>query len=135
VTFPLCTELSTILRARREQRSEDEAFVFPCWGKSGRITDARSVLDKVAAHVGLSLTRHDLRRTFTAAALHCGLEMWKAELLTGHVPQTVTLKHYMETSDLRYLAADIQAVASWVRREAGIVEARATGMNIVALRA
>jgi hypothetical protein len=61
--------------------------------------------------------------------------MWKAELLTGHVPQTVTLKHYMETSDLRYLVGDVQAVATWVHREASIAEAQATGQNVVALRA
>jgi integrase len=135
VTFPLCTELVDILRARRDEQPDEEAFVFPCWGKSGHITDARSVLDKVAAHVGLPLTRHDLRRTFTALALHCGSELWKAELLTGHVPQTVTLKHYMETSDLRYLAFDIQTISSWVHAQASLVEAQTTGKNVVAIRA
>jgi integrase len=135
VTFPLCDELAAILRARKEAATEDKRFVFPCWGKTGHITDARAVLEKLTTVAGLRLTRHDLRRTFTGMALHCGLEMWKAELLTGHVPQTVTLKHYMETSDLRYLASDLERVAGWTTAEALAAELRATGGNVLPLRA
>jgi integrase len=135
VTFPLSNELANILRARRSLQSEDERFVFPCWGSDGHITDARGVLTKISRAAGLTLTRHDLRRTFTGAALHCGLEMWKAELLTGHVPQTVTLKHYMETSDLRYLAADLERVCEWIRTESELAAAMASGQNVVRIRA
>jgi integrase len=135
VTFPLASELANILRARKEAKADDEVFVFPCWGKHGHITDARAVLRKLSRVAGLPLTRHDLRRTFTGVALHCGLEMWKTELLTGHVPQTVTLKHYMETSDLRYLAADLERVCSWIVSEARVVEAMTTGANVLPLRA
>jgi integrase len=135
VTFPLASELANILRARKEAKSDDEVFVFPCWGKRGHITDARAVLKKVSRVAGLPLTRHDLRRTFTGMALHCGLEMWKTELLTGHVPQTVTLKHYMETSDLRYLAPDIERVCMWVLAESELAAALADARNVVRIRA
>jgi integrase len=135
VTFPLASELATILRARKDAKADDEVFVFPCWGKDGHITDARAVLKKVSRVAGLPLTRHDLRRTFTGVALHCGLEMWKTELLTGHVPQTVTLKHYMETSDLRYLAPDLERIVGWVNAEANLVAAMESGRNVVPIRA
>jgi integrase len=135
VTFPLSNELANILRTRKASQPDDERFVFPCWGSDGHITDARGVLTKISRVAGLPLTRHDLRRTFTGAALHCGLEMWKAELLTGHVPQTVTLKHYMETSDLRYLSPDLERVCKWIVGEAKTAEAMASGGNIVSLRA
>jgi integrase len=135
VTFPLSNELANILRTRKASQPDDERFVFPCWGSDGHITDARGVLTKISRVAGLPLTRHDLRRTFTGAALHCGLEMWKTELLTGHVPQTVTLKHYMETSDLRYLASDLEIVTAWILREGVVAKAAARGENVVPLRA
>jgi integrase len=135
VTFPLSKELANILSARKSMQADDEQFVFPCWGSDGHITDARGVLTKISRVAGLTLTRHDLRRTFTGAALHCGLEMWKTELLTGHVPQTVTLKHYMETSDLRYLAPDLERVCDWITSEACLAQAMITGANVVPLRA
>lgn len=135
VTFPLCNELANILRARKAALPDDEKFVFPSWGDSGHIADARAVLRKISKAAGLPLTRHDLRRTFTAIAVHCELEMWKTELLTGHVPQTVTLRHYTETSDLRYLGSEIEKVGIWITREGRVAAARASGENVLTLRA
>jgi integrase len=144
VTFPLPTAMAEMLRARlsfqQEFTQEDEGrppsrFVFGSWGKCGHITDARGVLEKLEKAAGVHLTRHDLRRTFIAMALHRGHEMWKAELLTGHVPQSVTLKHYTETSDLRYLAQETESIGRWVTSEASIVEAATLGRNVVPMRA
>jgi integrase len=146
VTFPLSTAAKALLEAARERRVTDPAkgeegepaaspYVFPSWGRTGHITDARGILEKLAATAGLRLTRHDLRRTFTAIAIKCGVEMWKAELLTGHVPQSVTLKHYMETSDLRYLAKDADRIGAWVVNQGRVASAMAAGKNVIALRA
>jgi hypothetical protein len=46
--------------------------------------------------------------------------MWKAEILTNHLPQTVTLKHYTQTRDLRYLRPEVQLVADWITEQARI---------------
>ena len=133
VTFPLSSLPADLLRHRKqESRSE---FVFPSPGAKGHIADARGVLTSVSSAAGLAVTRHDLRRTFTALAIHCGLELWKAELLTGHVPQTVTLRHYMETSDLRYLHADVERIGTWIFQQGLIARAAERGENVVALRA
>jgi integrase len=138
VTFPLSTAAKDMLLSiKQKQEASEEAtpYVFPSWGKTGHITDARGILEKLAPTVGLHVTRHDLRRTYTAIAIHCGVEMWKAECLTGHVPQSVTLKHYTETSDLRYLAEDADKIGGWVVKEALVATAMASGKNVIALRA
>jgi integrase len=144
VTFPLSKAARDLLQSRKRKTTERadaneggpaSQYVFPSWGKTGHITDARGILGKLAATAGLNVTRHDLRRTYTAIAIKCGVEMWKAELLTGHVPQTVTLKHYTETSDLRYLADEAERIGTWIVGEGLVAAAMASGKNIVALRA
>lgn len=133
VTFPLGSVAADLL-VRRKLLANGE-FVFPCPGKVGFIQDARGVLEIVSREAGLHITRHDLRRTFTAAAIRCGVDLWKTELLTGHVPQTVTLRHYLETSDLRYLQPEIEAINSWMSAEATSAEQVRTGRNVLPLRA
>ena len=76
--------------------------------------DARGTMRMVSKAAGLHLHNHDLRRTFIAIALACGVELWKAEILTNHLPNTVTLKHYTQTRDLRYLRPEVQRIADWI---------------------
>jgi integrase len=76
--------------------------------------DARGTMQRVSEIAGMHLHNHDLRRTFVAIAIECGVEIWKAELLTNHIPNTVTLRHYTETSDLRYLRPEVQRIGDWI---------------------
>jgi integrase len=78
------------------------------------------------------LSAHDLRRTFvTLGVKACRLDIMKLELLTNHVPQGVTARHYLETSDLRDYHPEVQAIGDYVEQQALI----AAGGNVVALRA
>ncbi|CAE34501.1 tyrosine-type recombinase/integrase [Bordetella bronchiseptica] len=133
VTIPLSTQLHALLAARYSARRPDEEYVFPSrtGTREPHMQDARGTMQRVSKIAGLHLHNHDLRRTFLAIAIECGVEMWKAEILTNHLPQTVTLKHYTQTRDLRYLQADTQRVADWITKQAQV----ASGQNVVALRA
>jgi len=113
VTLPLSQTAVDILR----DRPQSGAFVFP--GRSGgRVVDARSVLDKVSKAAGVRISAHDLRRTFRSIAGECQLELWKAKLLMNHrLNQDVTIGHYTETEDLRYLNKDINKIADWIVRQ------------------
>ena len=64
--------------------------------------DARAPLVNFAKTIGMSgLSVHDLRRTFVSLGVKaCRLDIAKLELLTNHVPQGVTAKHYLEMSDI-----------------------------------
>ena len=77
-----------------------------------------------------------MRRTFTNVAIKVGVDLFKAELLTNHVPQSVTLTHYFETSDLREsCAAEIERIGTWIVAQAETAKSVAAGKNVVRMRA
>jgi len=66
----------------------------------------------VSKVAGMHLTPHDLRRTFThVGAWLCRIDIQRIELLTNHVPTSVTARHYLETERLEYLKPEVQAIA------------------------
>ena len=129
VTFPLSAQAHALLASR--PRTEGNDYVFPGRGKTAFITDARTTMAEVSALAGLHLTAHDLRRTFIAIGINLKIEMWKLKLLTNHISKgDVTIDHYTETNDLRYLSADVEQLAAWIVKQAAIAAAG----NVVQLR-
>ena len=127
LTFPMPKAVVEIL----ERRERTSPFIFPARSGEGHICEARGVLEKVSAAVGVRVSPHDLRRTFRAVSGECGVEFWKAKLLMGHkISGDVTISHYTETSDLRYLAPESNAIADWIVRQ-GLI---AASSNVVLLR-
>jgi integrase len=110
ITRPLPKVLVEIIKER--PRTGD--YVFP--GRSrGWVTSVRGPLDAIAEATGARISAHDLRRTFRAVAGEVGVEFWKTKLLMGHrLSGDVTLGHYTEKSDLRYLAGDLERIATWI---------------------
>ena len=139
VWLPLSTQAVAILKARKAAAEKQEAsqFVFPSRSKAGHVTDTRAPLEQISAKIGMErLGAHDLRRTFvTLGVKACRLDLAKLELLTNHVPQGITAKHYLETSDLRDYHLEVQAIANFIETEAKVAAAQASGANVVALRA
>ena len=114
VTFPL----SSLAIAMLAERPHSEGFVFPGRGKTAFITDARTTMAEVSKLAGLHLTAHDLRRTFIAIGIKLKIEMWKLKLLTNHISKgDVTIDHYTETNDLRYLASEVEQIAAWIEQQ------------------
>lgn len=117
VKFPL----SEITKEIIEGRPQINEYIFPARSGKGRVKDPRGPMDKISAVAGVRVTAHDMRRTFRAIAGECGLELWKAKLLMNHrLNQDVTIGHYTETNDLRYLAPEINKIAEWVAHQGGI---------------
>lgn len=115
VTFPL-SQVAVEVLAAREKAGQ---YIFPARSGDGHIHDARGVFDKISSAAGVRVTAHDMRRTFRAIAGECGLELWKAKLLMNHrLNQDVTIGHYTETEDLRYLAPEINLIANWIIQKA-----------------
>jgi integrase len=120
VTVPMSRQLHVLLSARYAARRGNQEYVFPsrAGAKVGHMQDARGTMRMVSEVAGLHLHNHDLRRTFIAIAVECKVELWKGELLTNHVPQSITLKHYTQKKDLRYLLPEVQAIADWIDAQA-----------------
>jgi len=136
VTFPLSTAAHELLKARHEERDKKDPYVFPARSGGKHVIDARVTMKPVSAIAGLTITPHDMRRTFTNVAIKCGVDLFKTELLTNHVPKSVTLTHYVETNDLREsCAAEIEKIGSWIVAQAETAKAIAAGRNVVQLRA
>ena len=56
-----------------------------------------------------------------AVAGECGIDFWKTKLLMGHkISGDVTITHYTETNDLRYLSEDINRIGNWIKQQ-GII--------------
>ena len=86
---------------------------------------------EVSALSGLHLSPHDLRRTFIAIGIRLKIEMWKLKLLTNHISKgDVTLDHYTETGDLRYLSGEAEQMAAWIVEQGAIAAAG----NVVQLK-
>jgi len=95
--------------------------VFPARSKDGHVSDARGIFDKISKAIGVRVTAHDMRRTFRAVGGECKLELWKTKLLMSHkLSGDVTITHYTETEDLRYLDPEINKIADWIIRQAAI---------------
>lgn len=121
VTFPLSRISYDILNARPKEGK----YVFPSRnGNDKHIVDARSVLNKISEAGGVRVSPHDLRRTFRAIAGECGIELYKTKLLMNHkLSGDITINHYTETSDLRYLSNEINLIADWIVRQGKIAAA------------
>lgn len=125
VWLPLSKEARELLTTR--QRVEGSPYVFPTWSKCGHIRDPRDMMKKVSEVAGLHLSPHDLRRTFTTIGIaNCGIDLFKVELLTNHVPKSVTERHYLETSHLEYLMPEVQRIADWIVAQANTTKNEAT---------
>ena len=119
VTFPLSNSACQIV----ENRPKTNEFVFSSNGKHGHITQIRTPMEKISKAIESHVTAHDLRRTFKAIAVENGIEKWKFDLLTNHQLADVSSKHYLETSDLLYLRAEIDTIAAWVVEQARVAKA------------
>ncbi|AZQ69205.1 DUF4102 domain-containing protein [Silicimonas algicola] len=133
VWLPLSTQAVEVLKLRRGL--SDSKFVFPSRGKLGHIMDPRAPFERWAKRTGMKrFSMHDLRRTAITLGINaCGLDTAKLELLTNHVPQSVTQKHYLQTSDLRDYHREVQAIGDYIEGAARIAAAKASGANVVSL--
>lgn len=138
VWLPLSSQAVELLKARKPKNDDksDEKdvspYCFPSRAKGGFVTDTRAPLERIAKLIDQPISAHDLRRTFVSTgAATLDIDLYKMELLTNHVPQSVTLKHYARTQKLQYLLPESQLISDWIEQQA----VKASGANVVALRA
>lgn len=135
IWLPLSSQAVEMLKART--RVKDNPYVFP--GKLARthISIApRELWKKISDIAGLDLTSHDARRTFTTLGVkECKLDLYKIDLLIGHKPNSVVMRHYLDTRRLQWLQPEVQTWADWIDAKNAIARAQASGANVVELRA
>ncbi|MBT3071898.1 tyrosine-type recombinase/integrase [Rhodomicrobium sp. Az07] len=124
VWLPLSSQAVAVLKSRK--RVSGNPHVFPSRSRTGHIMDTRGPLERLSKRIGMErLSAHDMRRTFvTLGVKACRLDVAKLELLTNHVPQGVTARHYLETSDLRDYHPEVQAIGDLIEAEAAVAAGR-----------
>jgi integrase len=135
IWLPLSSQAVALLKSRPRLKlpdGKDSPFVFPSWGKTGRIMDARGAMELVSEVAGKHLSLHDLRRTFSNIAMRdCRIEKFRTDLLTGHKPskEDVTATNYLDLTNLEWLHPEVQMIADWIEQQAAI----AASKNVVTL--
>lgn len=123
IWLPLSSQAVALLKQRPrriDEKGNESPYVFPSWGKQGRIMDARGAMETVSKVAGKHLSLHDMRRTFTNIAMReCLIEKFRVDLLTGHKPfdDDVTSRHYADLTNLGWLHADAQKVSDWIEAQ------------------
>jgi len=136
IWLPLSSQAVVLLKSRPRLKLADgteSPFVFPSWGKTGRIMDARAPMVAIGEIAGKHLSLHDLRRSFTNYAMReCLIEKFRTDLLTGHKPSSddVTARAYLDLAHLDWLQPDVQKVGDWIEQQAAI----AASTNVVPLQ-
>lgn len=127
ITVPLCSQAVALLREREHVRKRS-AYVFPQHKNPKKpLGNPQALWKQIEAIAGVHIASHDMRRTFIPIALKSGVELWRAEILTNHIPQSVTLVHYVETNDLREdYAEHAQRVGDWIEAAATATASPAT---------
>lgn len=97
-------------RRRRVERSED--YVFPSWGRTEYVTEARATLQAISVVAGTRITLHDLRRTFVDVCAEVGVRPDRERMLTNHISGDVHARHYANSS--KGLTAEVEAIARWI---------------------
>lgn len=131
VTIPLSSQAVAVIKSRKPVK--DNPYVFASRSKTGHIKDTRAPLEQLSKKIGMDrLSAHDLRRSFVIMGVKaCRLDLAKLELLTNHVPQSITSRHYLASSDLRDFHPEVQAIGDWIEQQALIARSE----NVVALAA
>lgn len=136
IWLPLSTQAVALLRCRPRPtlpNGEKSPFVFPSWGKTGRIMDARTAMASVSEIVGKHLSLHDLRRSFSNYAMReCRIGKFETDMLTGHKPaqEDVTARNYLDLARLDWLYPEVQQIGDWIQLR-GEVEAQADDPTVI----
>lgn len=137
LTLPLSSHAVALLKLRPRRKlsdGTDSPWVFPSWGKTGHIADARAPMELVSEVAGKHLSLHDCRRSFSNYAMReCRIGKFETDLLTGHKPHNddVTARAYLDLNKLDWLQPEVQKIGDWIEQQAAV----ASGANVVALRA
>jgi integrase len=127
--LPMSDYVRELLVARRSLGNA--TYVFPSYGRSGHIMDARPWTDMVAEASGVKFTLHDLRRTFVTVAESADISVHSLKALVNHSLGFGVTESYIKMTAER-LREPAQKVCDKLREFCGI--SAPSGENIASLR-
>ncbi len=117
VELPLNTVTAAIVRNRQYYLPKDAEYLFPGIGGRGYYRDTKSVRDIVKSQTGISVTNHDLRRTYKSIGTELDINSVLVDELLSHAREGVDA-HYIHPSMTRLRDAS-QRIADYMVKQAG----------------
>tara|TARA_R100001480_G_scaffold44024_1_gene57149 strand:- start:6722 stop:8083 length:1362 start_codon:yes stop_codon:yes gene_type:complete len=117
VELPLNTVTAAIVRNRQDYLPKDAEYLFPGMGGRGFYRDTKAVRDIVKSQTGISVTNHDLRRTYKSIGTELDINSVLVDELLSHAREGVDA-HYIHPSMTRLRDAS-QKIADYMVKQAG----------------
>ena len=117
VELPLNTVTAAIVRNRQDYLPKDAEYLFPGMGGRGYYRDTKAVRDIVKNQTGISVTNHDLRRTYKSIGTELDINSVLVDELLSHAREGVDA-HYIHPSMTRLRDAS-QKIADYMVKQAG----------------
>lgn len=135
ITLPISDALHTVLTRRYQARQQGNPYVFPAMrGKKGFLHDPRAMMQRVIEVAGVTVSPHDMRRTFEDIAEYAGVDSDRRRVLINHIGGDVHSTNYANNSDPEVLMVEAQKVSKWILNQASIARAAKKGDNVVAIQ-
>src|SRR5262249_10870279 len=115
--LPMTDCVHGLLVARRQLGNA--TFVFPSYGASGHVEEARAWLDAVREATGIEFSIHDLRRSFITVAESCDISVYALKALVNHALGSTVTENYIAMSPAR-LREPAQRVTDKLKTLCGI---------------
>jgi len=117
---PLSRFIIDRLKARMKYYYDGpDSYVFPSYGKTGHITEARTALKKVRETSGVKASHHDLRRSFISYCEEMEITLFSRKRLANHaIPLDITEGYTQFNMDR--LREVVEKIAAFILRSAGI---------------
>lgn len=117
VELPLNTVTAAIVRNRQNYLPRDSEYLFPGIAGRGYYRDTKSVREIVKSQTGISVTNHDLRRTYKSIGTELDINSVLVDELLSHAREGVDA-HYIHPSMTRLRDAS-QKIADYMVKQAG----------------
>jgi len=96
-----------------------DSYIFPSYGKTGHIVEAKAGLEVVRLATGIKATHHDLRRSFISYCEELEINIFSRKRLANHaIPLDVTEGYTMFS--MEKLRVVVEKVAAFILGSAGI---------------
>lgn len=100
---------------------------------TGRISEANHALDRVCSVAGVSVTPHDLRRSFVSLSEWLELPAGVIAQIGGHKPSATQERHY-KVRPLDLLRLHHERFEAWILEQAGVPLPVAEGLRLVVVQ-
>lgn len=117
VELPLNTVTAAIVRNRQNYLPRDSEYLFPGIAGRGYYRDTKSVREIVKSQTGISVTNHDLRRTYKSIGTELDINSVLVDELLSHAREGVDA-HYIHPSMTKLREAS-QRIADYMVSQSG----------------